>query len=79
MDKKVAINTAPEIPKTQIEIRRWWNQICINALTWGIPSGCSRFDSYDCQYCRRCMHRDDMTKHPKRAFIGFTPSPEEKD
>jgi len=79
-----AINYAPKRPDNKIELRRWWNQICINALSLGIAAGCSECHnkneklfsccSNDKKYliCTRCDHRNDMTNYPERGFIGFT-------
>lgn len=68
-----AIDSAPPIPKTNIERRRWWNQICIDALTEGIPSGCLTISKImHCKLCDRCGHREDMRINRERAFIGFT-------
>ena len=67
------VDYAPPQPKTDIEKRRWWNQICIDTLTHGIASGCDMIDKpYPCSLCKRCSTRDEMKYNPNNQFIGFT-------
>jgi hypothetical protein len=77
------INFAPPIPLTQIEFRRWWNQIIIEALSTGTMSGCFNVRSkINCSYavinngskqlpCTRCSLVQAMEYYPESAFIGF--------
>ena len=77
-----AVDWAPPIPEDRIAQRRWWNQICINALSWDIPSGCIFIGVVNCVDthgikentipCTRCEgHLVPMCTNPKETFIGF--------
>lgn len=68
-----AIDSAPPTPDCKIQTRRWWNQICINSMVRGIPSGCPDTSVASCGWCNRCKHRNHMVKDQAAAFIGFTP------
>ena len=75
---------APPIPENLMDRRRWWNQICINAMTNHTTTGCYRMPNRVsiCDYlrlyglvgrlqCNKCNQSNDMDHHPEHAFIGY--------
>jgi hypothetical protein len=77
------IHLAPIRPFTQIEFRRWWNQIIIEALSTGTMTGCFNIRSkINCSYavinngskqlpCTKCLHVLDILNRPESTFIGY--------